>query len=138
MRYFYTDISEATIMFTKHRFKFKTALGQNMYWTGGEFRTEKDCGVYGGEKYYIHPLCHKLLSPQEGDLVRLFFYTKESDNNANAAMTAVVWGNGVIARTWFRDGRDGSINYQEHNISDHTYEIIQRNGKAFFTPESEA
>lgn len=90
---------------------------------------------YSGD-IYVHPDSNHIFEPKEGDLLRLYFYTPEEDNRANAYMTGKVFGlNNPVARTWFRDKRDGSIDYEDHRISDHEYKIIQRNNKAFFMPE---
>lgn len=119
MRYFYTDRLAAGIMATKHDFKFKSAKGQQLYWDGGDFRTNKDCGVYGGEKYYIHSDCHKMLKPQLHDLVEF-----------DGIIFGLVLGS---------DDVDTCVQCDDVVYTPDTDEctIIQRNEEAWFTPESE-
>jgi len=68
---YYTNPLHAAIMAQEFGVKFKTPRGQNMYWDGGsDFRTEKDCGVYGGEEYIINPDSYDIFKPIVGDLVQ--------------------------------------------------------------------
>lgn len=111
-------------MATKHQFKFKTAKGQNMYWDGSSFRTKKDCGFYGGEKHYIHPDYHEMLTPRVGDIIE--------------SITGIA---GRVAEIDYTSGRPAYA-IKDHlgnvvTIVPNVKQIIQRDGKAFFTPEEE-
>ncbi len=116
-KYYYNDPLKAVWMAREFQMKFKTSKDQNMYFDGGsDLRTEKDCGIYSGEKYYIHPDCHKMLKPQIGDLLK--------DEDGKFHLMEGWHGECFI---FVITSRNNSENYK----------IIQRNGKAFFTPEIE-
>jgi hypothetical protein len=41
---------------------------QRLYWDGGlDFRAEKDCGIYTGGYYHVHPDSLHIFEPQVGD-----------------------------------------------------------------------
>jgi hypothetical protein len=86
----------------KHfRMEFKSPRGQNMYWDGGsDFRTEKDCGLYGGEKYYIHPDSLQLLEPLKGDFVtfqgsRVVVFCPELHSELTRSLAKIIYRNGL-------------------------------------------
>jgi len=67
---YYTNPLHAAIMAQEFQVEFKTPRGQNMYWDGAsDFRTEKDCGVYGGEQYIINPDSYGIFKPVVGDII---------------------------------------------------------------------
>ena len=111
MKYYYTDALAASWMADKFGMKLKTPRGQNMYYDGRSFRTEKDCGVYGGGKHYIHHDSLHILYPQLGDVVH----------------TAGMHPYKEIVIVELRDylKRSGG------------FKIIQRKGMAFIWPEKE-
>lgn len=75
-RYFYDCPIKAAYMAKYHGMKFKSARGQNLYFDGHDFRTEKDCGIYAGETYHIPPDSENILKPLAGD-VRCFIFGDE-------------------------------------------------------------
>jgi hypothetical protein len=86
---------------------------------------------------YVHPESLHLLEPKVGDIIRLYFYSPAEDDAAGAVMTGIYAG-GREAVTWFRSPRDGSIEKELHKIDEHTWQIMQRDGKPFFWPDSDA
>jgi hypothetical protein len=118
-RLFYTCALEAALMAKHHGVKFKTAKKQNLCFDGFEFITEKDRGIYIGEKYFVHP-------DSMGE-----FKIKEDD---------VVEVEGFIY---------GIVNsFDEHEVAVQCYDvyyrmeieepvIIRRNERPFITPQIE-
>jgi hypothetical protein len=130
--YFYTDPLAAAWMVRHHR--------MTLTWESDEAMRDLLMPVrnaqFAANKYYIRPDSLRLLEPQVGDILRLYFFTPEEDDKAGAVMTGFYAG-GREAITWFRDPEDGGIDRQLHKIDDHQWRIIQRAGKAFHHPESE-
>lgn len=111
-----------------HGMKFLSSRGSEMYYDGGsDFRITKECGVYGGEYYYIHPDSVALLTAIEGDLVS-FEWT--SLMYKTPAWVTSVLDDGILT-VCGPEGPDGIY------ICNGEYKIIQRNGLPFFQPESE-
>lgn len=105
----------AAYMAQYHGMKFKSPRGQNLYYDGGaDFRAEKDCGIYAGEYYYIHPDSLHLLEPQENDV--------GMDSKGNLMV--------------FLDGRWRDWGNDEWTLN-RPHKIIQRSDKPFHWPESE-
>lgn len=117
MKYFYRDVIKA-IWMEKH-FKiplYKEDLKRN--WMPGELGIQAEKYTYyaDDEKYYIHSDYHEILIPQIGDLV--------------------LFGNGNV-KHWIYDSEYYIDPKNGIKIKYNWQEIIQRNDKAFFMPESE-
>lgn len=120
-RYFYTDPRKASLMLSEHNIHmYMGAFESNDYDAYNRPMATmliEDC-LYRtkylekfknwDKKIYMHPSCYEMLKPQVGDLVRL-----------------------VGCGHFVNDNRFGD---KSHIFIE---EIIQRNGKAFFTPEVE-
>lgn len=118
MKYFYTDPLKAAWM-TKHfGIKCKHPSGGicTLNFFGYEFTSEDII------KYYIHPDCHAMLEPQVGDMI-----------------------SHIGMRGWRIDSMDDTNFYHlpmgtelpSLTLKADKPNIIQRNGKAWFTPEEE-
>lgn len=70
MKLYYDCKIKAAYMSKYFAVHFKSGLGQSLYFDGGsDFRTEKDCGIYMGEKFYINPNSLHIFNPIERDFV---------------------------------------------------------------------
>lgn len=126
-RYYYTDALKAALMSEEFRFKFTGEKGQDLiHLHNAEFALNDEkldengdmsCTSYLGDKYYIHPDCHEMLMPQVGDLTKVYDKLYKSGYHT------------VILTEKTRQA------LEQYTASD--WEIIQRNGKAWFTPEVE-
>ena len=118
MKYYYDSPIKAAWMAEQFKIKFKSAGGQDMHFDGSCFRVTKECGVYGGEKYLVHPGSYDIFKPKDND-------------------------GGIIKRS-----PDGLCFDSYYIFSDEWKdiecrnpesepEIIRRDSKAFFMPEGE-
>lgn len=72
MKYYYDCPIEAAYMAKNFGMQFRSTRNQVLYFDGGsDFRSEKDCGIYGGEYYFLAPESLALLEPREGDIVKI-------------------------------------------------------------------
>lgn len=80
----------------------------------------------GQDNFHIHPDCHKNIEPLEGDIIQFNWLSKRKQ---------------VVMI--FEDNNDASIYERALSLefmeerNDDKFQIIQRNGKAFFMPEAE-
>lgn len=70
MKLYYDCPIKAVYMAKYFAVHFKSERGQSLYFDGGsDFRTEKDCGIYMGEKFYINPNSLHIFEVQENDMI---------------------------------------------------------------------
>ena len=117
----YTDALAAAWMAKHQGMVFKSGHGSVLYYDGGsDFRVKNTSGVYAGEYYYIHRDSLNLLEPKAGDLVEFDGIIHGLVLDVNNDETAVQCDDIVYTPATSK------------------CTIIQRNGKAFMSPESEA
>lgn len=121
-RYFYENPLKAAWMTYEFKFKFGMQSGPDPFYSGPfGFRplsVEDLVNASWKRPIYLHPDCHAMLEPQEGDIGA---YTDRFES-------CLTW-NQTSGGYWEND--EGS------SISRKDIQIIRRNGKAFFMPEIE-
>lgn len=128
----YSDSMASIWMAKHHGMKFKSGRDSVLYYDGGsDFRVESTCEIYVGEYYYIHPENLHLLEPQEDDLIQIgddiIFWVCSNDSfwEQHKDEPGLKYNFiGLVQATCFFD--------------DAQARIIQRNGKPYFWPESNA
>ena len=70
MKHYYDCPIKAAYQAKYFGMNFKSPRGQNLHFDGGrDFCTEKDCGIYSGERHYIHPDSLEVLEPMMDDVI---------------------------------------------------------------------
>lgn len=144
-KYYYTDATEALLMMANHNIKigiYEPVMGiithtKNAILCGGdefiEFnKRDVAYGLFHDEcldKYYIHPDCHQIFEPLIGDLV-LWTITHAPHDKETIAKT--VGATGRYDFKWI-----GNLFTDKHFSKHYEPRIIRREGKLFFTPETE-
>lgn len=118
MRYYYTDPLRAAWMMRELGLKFEGYANNYPVAFCHEMISEDKMNGRR-EKYYIHPDCHEMLKPQVDDVVEFDGFVYGLVNNIDADEIAIQCDDVFYVR----------------DIEECV--IIQRNGKAFFTPEVE-
>lgn len=147
MKSFYKDPLQAIYMTKYHNIKLQCENQEDdeglEYANGEQFfdfmhsdithlDTIEDLLLYEGRKVYIHPESYPLLSPQVGDIVE-FYYPNHKKNNKQVCM---IVKDACLDIPVYEQGLEiDFINKYPEDFDN--LKIIQRNGKAWFSPEYE-
>lgn len=118
MKYYYTDPIKAAWMIKNHQIKLvheELNMDGIIHFGFNEGDGYNHYGAKDG-KFYIHPDCYEMLKPQVGDLIE-----RPANKTQEVSYSKLTQQNRI----------DALLN------SDAQYQIIQRNGMAFFMPECE-
>lgn len=134
-RYFYTDPLKAAWMLREHNICYGYSSRWNL--DGDPLDSNKvdnykfflDNFFSRKTRFYIHSASYDALKPQVGDLVK---WTINHGNHDKEVIVKEVMQEGQLDIKWINhlfEDKSLSTTYLPH--------IIQRNGKAWFTPEEE-
>ncbi len=142
MRYYYEDALQAAWMHKEYGIKFydydeQKCVGISLSYKESAIQSFVEYGAYSAHenKFYVNPICFEMLKPQVGDLIIQRGRIRQFDKIGT--VTLISKDDVCACYADYMDDARAHEGSAVMMIFSKKAEILQRNGKQFFTPERE-